>query len=180
MGIVDTAKNYINNVVYVFGANDVKNGRGDCSSFVQQVYADNGISIGRDTESQWTGKGEKISISDLQSGDLIFFKNTYNSGKTDGVSHVGIYEGNGKFIHNSSSKGTVVESSLDSEYWQMHLLGAKRITENDNESTENTGDKVKSETVTSLTWWGDIVNIVLITLLCVGGVGMGILAVKFS
>lgn len=179
MGIVDTAKSYIGNVIYVFGADDVKNGKGDCSSFTKQVFADNGITIGRDTESQWTGVGTNINYSDLQSGDLVFFKNTYDSGHADGVSHVGIYEGNGKFIHNSSSNNGITESDLLSPYWQKHYLGAKRITksQSDNTITSNENATISSS---GLTWWGDIVNVVLITLLITGGIIMGIFAFKFS
>lgn len=179
MGIVDTAKSYIGNVIYVFGADDVKNGKGDCSSFTKQVFADNGINIGRDTESQWTGAGTNINYSDLQSGDLVFFKNTYDSGNTDGVSHVGIYEGNGKFIHNSSSNNGITESDLLSPYWQNHYLGAKRITksQSDNTITSNENATISSS---GLTWWGDIVNVVLITLLITGGIIMGVFAFKFS
>ena len=180
MGIVETAKGYINNVIYVFGADDIKHGKGDCSSFTKQVFSDNGITIGRDTESQWTGSGTAIDFSNLQSGDLVFFKDTYNSGHTDGVSHVGIYEGNGKFIHNSSSQNGVVESNINSDYWQKHYLGAKRITESQ-VATGSTGTTEASGSGSnSLTWWGDIVNVVLITLLIITGVIMAVFAFKFS
>ena len=65
MGIVDTAKSYINKVVYQFGADNIDGGVGDCSSFTQKVYEKNGISIGRDTESQWTSCGGKVNQSSL-------------------------------------------------------------------------------------------------------------------
>lgn len=180
MGIVDTARNYINNVIYVFGADDIKHGKGDCSSFVKQVYADNGISIGRDTESQWSGIGTRIEKSELQSGDLVFFKNTYDSGHVDGVSHVGIYTGNGTFIHNSSSRGTVIESNLNDDYWTNHYLGAKRITGNETGTNTGTSTGTFENDTVKLTWWGDIVNVVLITLLCVLGIGFIILSFKLS
>ena len=183
MGIVDTAKSYINKVVYQFGANNIDGGVGDCSSFTQKVYEKNGISIGRDTETQWTTGGVKVNQSNLQAGDLIFFKDTYASGHTDGVSHVGIYEGNGKFIHNSSSHGGVTEGDLNSSFWQDHYLGAKRFSEGasvSEGSSVSQGSSGSQATAVELTWWGDIVNVVLITLLCIAGVAMIVLAFKFN
>ena len=183
MGIVDTAQSYINKVVYQFGADNVDGGVGDCSSFTQKVYEKNGISIGRDTETQWTSGGVKVNQSNLQAGDLIFFKDTYASGHTDGVSHVGIYEGNGKFIHNSSSHGGVTEGDLNSSFWQDHYLGAKRFTEGASVSegaSISEGANGSQASAVGLTWWGDIVNIVLITLLCIAGVAMIALTFKFN
>lgn len=86
-----------------------------------------GINIGRDTESQWTDpRGERVSMNNLQSGDLVFFKDTYDSGHTDGVSHVGIYQGNGNFLNvNDSGYET---SNLSNSYWSKHYLGAKRFS----------------------------------------------------
>lgn len=124
--VVDLAKSLKGKVNYVFGADDIANGKGDCSSFTSYIYDSVGIDIGRDTETQWTGKGQKITRNELKTGDLVFFKDTYNSGHTDGVSHVGIYSGNGNFIHLSSSGG-VKESSLLDDYWEKHYLGAKTI-----------------------------------------------------
>lgn len=98
----------------------------DCSSFVERVFKNYGISIGGYTEAQWTNsKFKKVAKSDLQVGDVIYFKNTYSSGCTDGVSHTGIYIGNGKFVHCSSSYNNVVVANLNSSYWQSHYLGAK-------------------------------------------------------
>ena len=121
MSIISTAENYIGKVRYQFGADNVDGGVGDCSSFTQTVFEKNGVNIGRDTKTQWT-KGTSVAKSDLQVGDLVFFQNTYR----EGVSHVGIYAGDGKFIHNSSTKG-VTTGDLNSDYWKQHWLGAKRI-----------------------------------------------------
>ena len=133
--IVSSAKALLGKVNYVFGATNIAGGSGDCSSFTQYVYKQNDISIGRDTQSQWTGSGSKISRSELIPGDLVFFKNTYNSNHTDGVSHVGIYTGGDKFIH-LCSKG-VIESSLNEDYWNSHYLGAKHISEVEGSKTDN-------------------------------------------
>lgn len=93
----------------------------DCSGFVKYVFAQSGITLPRTTESQVT-VGTYISKSDLQPGDLVFLQNTYRTG----VSHVGIYIGDGKMIHSSSSKG-VTTSSLSSSYYVQHYHSARRV-----------------------------------------------------
>lgn len=147
--IVNTAKSLLGKVQYVFGASNIPGGSGDCSSFTQYVYGKNDISIGRDTQSQWTGTGTKISRSELSPGDLVFFKNTYNSNHTDGVSHVGIYIGNDSFIH-LNSKG-VTTSSLNEEYWNNHYLGAKHIGDV-SISPDNT---ISSDNIVNVGFMGD-------------------------
>lgn len=121
MGIIDTAKSYIGKVKYVFGSNNLDNGTADCSSFTQSVFRKNGISIGRDTISQ-LNQSTEVAKEDLKSGDLVFFQGTYRKG----VSHVGIYIGNGDFIHCSSSKGVTI-NNLSESYYQKHWLSGGRI-----------------------------------------------------
>lgn len=177
MGVVETARGYIGKVQYVFGANDLDNGVADCSSFVQSVFAQNGYTLGRNTESQW-GQGTEISKDMLQAGDLVFFQGTYNSGHKDNVSHVGIYSGNGKFIHCSSTKG-VVESDLNSSYYTSHWLGARRIDGASSASSASSGSSGNiSNSGNGVTWWGDIVVIVLCVLLIIGGLGSLMIGVK--
>jgi cell wall-associated NlpC family hydrolase/3D (Asp-Asp-Asp) domain-containing protein len=114
-------------VRYIFGGNDPSRGRLDCSSFTQYVYRTYaGIDIGRVTGEQVT-KGFKIDKSQLVPGDLVFFKGTYNSPHIYGVSHVGIYIGDGKFIHNSSGAGGVTTGDLSSSYWVDHWLMGRRV-----------------------------------------------------
>ena len=127
--IITTAKNLKNKgIKYSFGSTNIEGGSGDCSSFTQYVYRKNGILIGRDTQAQYTNKlAKSVDRNKLAVGDLIFFKNTYNSNNTDGVSHVGIYTGNNNFIHLSSTG--VKESSLNENYWENHYLGAKRFSD---------------------------------------------------
>ena len=93
----------------------------DCSGFTQYVYAQSGIRLDR-TTSQQVQHGTAVSKSNLQPGDLVFLKDTYRSG----VSHVGIYIGDGKMIHASSSKG-VTTSDLSNSYYQKHYHSARRI-----------------------------------------------------
>lgn len=104
---------------YVWGGSTPKGF--DCSGFVQYVMNMNGISLPRTTTEQYT-VGTYVAKSDLQPGDLVFLQNTYRAG----ISHVGIYVGDGKMIHASSSKG-VVTSSLSTSYYTQHYYGARRV-----------------------------------------------------
>ena len=116
--IVATAKKYIG-VPYVWGGESPSGF--DCSGFVQYVFKVHGISLNRTTETQYK-HGSHVSKSNLKPGDLVFFQNTYRAG----ISHVGIYVGNGQFIHASSSKGVTI-SNLSSSYYTSHYYGARRI-----------------------------------------------------
>ena len=123
--VISIAKSFIGKVTYVFGASSPESGRSDCSGFTQYCYKKVGVSIGRTTNDQ-VRAGSKVEKSNLQPGDLIMFKNTYNSGYLYGVSHVGIYLGGGEFIHCSSSKGVTI-SSLNSSYYKDHYLMGRRV-----------------------------------------------------
>ena len=89
------------------------------SGFVCYVYGKAGISLPRMADSQYYSLTH-IPRANLQSGDLVFFE-TY----CPGPSHVGIYIGDGKFIHASSSKGITV-SEVFTGYWGARYLGAGR------------------------------------------------------
>ncbi len=92
----------------------------DCSGFVQITYRDVfSRSIPR-TTALLAKRGKNISPKNLKFGDLVFFKTSRK------VRHVGIYIGQGKFIHASTSRG-VMQSKLDSIYWKKHYWMAKRI-----------------------------------------------------
>lgn len=93
----------------------------DCSGFTQYVMNLSGIQLPRTTTEQYK-VGTYVAKSDLQPGDLVFLQNTYRAG----ISHVGIYIGDGKMIHASSSKG-VTTSSLSSSYYVQHYYGARRV-----------------------------------------------------
>ena len=94
----------------------------DCSGYVITVFKELGINSLVRTSAGMYGQGTSVSKSDLQAGDLVFFKTT---GK--GVSHVGIYIGNSQFIHSSSSKGVTKTSINDKYYWASKYVGAKRV-----------------------------------------------------
>ncbi|WP_303166594.1 NlpC/P60 family protein [Phascolarctobacterium sp.] len=92
----------------------------DCSGFTQYAFARAGISLPRMADSQFYA-GRKISMSQLRPGDLIFFT-TYEPG----ASHVGIYVGNGNFIHAGTSTGVTVSSAFTG-YWGARYYGACRV-----------------------------------------------------
>jgi peptidoglycan DL-endopeptidase LytE len=93
----------------------------DCSSFVQQVFREMAVSLPRTAREQFT-VGNYVPPSDLQKGDLIFFR-TYASFP----SHVGIYLGSNRMIHASSRDRRVVISPMNTPYYRARFIGAKRI-----------------------------------------------------
>ena len=93
----------------------------DCSGFTTYIYKNGaGISLPRTSVSQ-SKTGTKISRNNLKTGDLVFFN---TSGK--GVSHVGMYIGDSKFIHASSSKGIRIDS-LNSTYYKSRFISGSRV-----------------------------------------------------
>ncbi|MGA7827714.1 MAG: NlpC/P60 family protein [Geobacteraceae bacterium] len=92
----------------------------DCSSFVQHVFRALDIQLPRTAREQFR-TGEPVTSCDLQKGDLLFFR-TY----APFPSHVGIYLGNNKMIHASSSFHKVVISSMNTPYFKSRFIGAKR------------------------------------------------------
>lgn len=92
----------------------------DCSGFVGKVYKNAfKIQLPRTTK-QIATKGRKVSKKNLKVGDLVFFRPTRR------YRHVGIYMGNGYFMHSSTSKG-VIKSRLDNVYWKKKYKQARRI-----------------------------------------------------
>lgn len=92
----------------------------DCSAFTQNTFAAIGIKLPRTADVQYN-VGKKVPKGEEKPGDLVFFE-TY----LPGPSHVGIYLGNGKFIHASSSRGVTI-TPLNSYYFGPRYLGAKRV-----------------------------------------------------
>ncbi|HUP27834.1 MAG TPA: C40 family peptidase, partial [Chloroflexia bacterium] len=93
----------------------------DCSGFVYYVANKSGVRVGRDMYSQ-LNSGPRVSRSNLRPGDLVFFSNTYKRG----LSHAGIYIGNGKFVHAENESTGVTVSSLNTSYWAAHYSAASR------------------------------------------------------
>lgn len=117
--VLETGKKYIG-VPYVFGGTTPRGF--DCSGFLQYIFKENGILIPRLADEQYL-LGKKAKTTELVAGDLVFFT-TYEAG----ASHCGIYVGNGKFLHTSSSRGVRIDS-LDNVYWAPRFYGAKKIVE---------------------------------------------------
>ena len=94
----------------------------DCSGFIYYTFNKAGVRMPRAMLSQ-IASGTRISSSDLRPGDLVYFRNTYKRG----ISHAGIYVGNGRFVHAGSASTGVQVSALWSSYWAAHYAGAVRI-----------------------------------------------------
>lgn len=94
--IIAKAKSLQGKVKYVFGVNNPSRLYFDCSSFTKYVFGQYGVSLKWGTKYQ-KSQGTYVSKSNLRKGDLVFF----NNGKSKTISHVGIYIGNGQFIHNT-------------------------------------------------------------------------------
>ena len=107
---------------YVWGATGQKN-TFDCSGFTTYVYKKNGIQLPRRAIAQ-SRYGKFIPRNKLQKGDLIFFDTSKH--RRGYVNHVGIYLGNGKFIHASSAKKKVVITSLNKRFYSQRYKGARR------------------------------------------------------
>jgi len=114
--IINKAKSFIG-TPYVWGGTSP--GGFDCSGFIQYVYQENNVVIPRTVSEIWNFSQV---VSSPSIGDLVFFE-TYQPGP----SHMGIYLGNGNFIHAGSSRGVEISNLNDNSYWKTRYLGAKRI-----------------------------------------------------
>lgn len=95
----------------------------DCSGFTSYVFKKFEVTLPHSSKSQFA-MGNKVDRDDLRAGDLVFFNTT-----GDGVSHVGIYVGDGKFAH-AASKGVTI-SKLSDKYYAQRYLGARRVMDAD-------------------------------------------------
>lgn len=93
----------------------------DCSGLTYYVYKQNGITLPRASKSQ-ASAGKSVSKSNLKAGDLVFFN---TNGK--GISHVGIYIGDGKMIHSTKPGDVVKTTSINSSYYKNKFVTARRI-----------------------------------------------------
>lgn len=94
----------------------------DCSGFMQLTFRDLfGINLPRTTSEQ-AKEGRKVAKSELQTGDLVFFK----TGRGPNGKHVGVYVKNGLFLH-ASTKGGVIYSDINSPYWTKTFWQGRRL-----------------------------------------------------
>jgi len=108
-------------VDYRYGGNSPVSGF-DCSGLVAYVYREAwGIRLPHSTRAQ-SEAGVPVSLAELQPGDLVF----YDTQKRP-YSHVGIYMGDGRFVHAPKSGARVRVESLESAYWSSRFNGARRI-----------------------------------------------------
>ncbi|MDK0553529.1 NlpC/P60 family protein [Clostridium perfringens] len=127
---INAGMKWVGKSPYIWGGGrtqaDVDAGRFDCSSFVHYCYASTGIQLGDRGNAvtfSLVNMGKKIDPSDMKRGDIIFFNTyTYNG-------HIGIYLGDGKFLHDGSTKGVWI-NSLNEPYWAKAFNGnVRRIIE---------------------------------------------------
>ena len=106
---------------YVWGGSTPETGF-DCSGYVCWVYNQNGYDVGRTTANGLWQKSQHISEAEAKPGDLVFFKGTYD---TPGMSHTGIYLGNGMMV---SAGDPIKYANIHSSYWEKHLAGFGRLS----------------------------------------------------
>jgi cell wall-associated NlpC family hydrolase len=122
---------------YKYGGEKIGSGI-DCSFFVQSIFRHLGISLPRTAREQIL-TGREVDKQDMKVGDLVFFKKTYrniskrrhqkrNLGRSwTRINHVGIFIGNGEFIHATINAKRVTISRLDEKYFVEHFAGARRV-----------------------------------------------------
>lgn len=115
-------------VRYKYGGNTPERGF-DCSGLVRWVYNRTwGLMLPRRAK-EMAQLGTEVDKSELQPGDLVFFNTLRRT-----FSHVGIYLGDGQFLHAPSSGGKVRVDNLDANYWQKHWNGARRLVDDELQS----------------------------------------------
>lgn len=118
--LINTAMGMIG-IPYRFGGTSAETGF-DCSGFVRAIYQDTvGHLLPRRADEQAKAT-QKIDKKELKPGDLVFFNTMRRT-----FSHVGIYVGNGQFIHSPSKGKTVRVESMNTSYWAKRFNGARRV-----------------------------------------------------
>lgn len=131
-------------VPYRLGGTSAEGGF-DCSGFVRAMYQQTvGLMLPR-TAAEQAAATSRIDKADLKPGDLVFFNTLRRTN-----SHVGIYVGDGKFIHSPRTGAHVRVESMNISYWQTRFDGARRVLqETDKSTTTATADTSKTTTVGS-------------------------------
>jgi len=113
-----TAERFVG-IPYQWGGTTVVDGM-DCSGFTKAVYNLCGVNIPRTSREQYKA-GNPVSKSELRDGDLVFFGASESS-----ITHVGIYVGNGKFVHAPKRGEDIKTASVDESYFERRFVGARR------------------------------------------------------
>lgn len=121
--IASRADNYLGDFTYKFGAEpwNTNYRYSDCSSYTKLVFMREGVYLPRTSREQ-SKMGSYVSKSKLVKGDLVFF----DTNQDGSINHVGIYMGNGRFIH-SSTVNKVGYSNLTYGYWEDRYVTARRV-----------------------------------------------------
>ncbi len=119
--LLDYAK-YFKGGKYVWGGTSPKGF--DCSGYVQYLYKKHHVNLPRTAWAQ-SKKGLSVDKDNLQKGDLLFFLTDKKRGIP--VTHVGIYIGNGEFIHAASKKKGIIISPIYHGYYSKKFVSAKRV-----------------------------------------------------
>ncbi|OYD06903.1 C40 family peptidase [Paludifilum halophilum] len=120
--LIQTGEKYMG-TPYKFGASSNTTKVFDCSSFTQRVFKENGVDLPRSSRQQ-AKVGTTVSKSELQKGDLLFFKLRSSNGE---IGHVGIYAGDGKILH-TWGPGGVRYDDLSDGWLEWGYVKAKRVT----------------------------------------------------
>ncbi len=116
-----TAERFVG-IPYQWGGNTVVDGL-DCSGFTKAVYNLCGVSIPRTSREQYKA-GNPVSKTELKDGDLVFFGSSEAS-----ISHVGIYVGDGKFVHAPKRGEDIKITSVNESYFERRFVGARRYVQ---------------------------------------------------
>ncbi len=109
---------------YVYAGSDLERGT-DCSGFAMSVMTLFGVNLPHRASLQ-AQYGKEVDYSDLEPGDMVFFR-THSSNNYLGITHVGIYIGNGEFVHASSYRREVVVSVMDEGNYRRNFICARRM-----------------------------------------------------
>ena len=104
---------------YRYGGADPSEGF-DCSGLVYYTYSSEGLAVPRTSRAQ-LGAALEIPLAQAAAGDLLFFEDDVK------LSHVGIYLGDGRFVHAPKSGGAVSIASIDAPWYQHHLVAVGRL-----------------------------------------------------
>lgn len=123
--IIAFAKSLQGKVKYKYGVNNPSKLWFDCSSFTKHVFASQGISLKWGSQAQ-SKQGVYVAKNNLQKGDLVFF----SVSKKGKINHVGIYIGNGMFIHNTTGSNVngVIISDLNKGSYPSRYITARRVS----------------------------------------------------